>query len=120
MLSITNGEALTRALNSSINEDLKRLLRLRRKQLGGDTTDHADFAILEPSDHLADLERLVGFPVFQPTPEYRPDWVHDHGYAFELVFDLTEDFTQVVIIPRAEGIQAELLEFCEQYVADHP
>ena len=65
MLSILDGETLARALNSPIGNRLRHLLRLRRDQLGGDITDQAHFVVVQPTDTPADLERTIGFSVFQ-------------------------------------------------------
>src|SRR4051794_775151 len=98
MILVTNGSEMARALASPIDKRIRRLLRRRRGQLGDDLTGHVHFAVVQLGDTPADVEAMVGLPIFG-TAEYRPDWVQDHGSAFELVFDLTEDFTQVVLIP---------------------
>src|SRR4051794_27069271 len=96
MLSITNGEALKRALSSPIDDRLKRLLQLRRDQVGGDIIDQTHFAIVQPADPPADLERPIGFSIFcNPAdggrfgePDWSPgwEWIEDHGFASELCF----------------------------------
>ena len=119
MLSITDGEALKRALDSPINNRLKKLLALRRHQLGGDIADQAHFAIVQPGDTLADLERTAGFPAFSDA-YFSPEWVQDHGFAYECVHVLTDDgFAHVAIIPRQSDIDSELLQFCQTYVSEH-
>jgi hypothetical protein len=50
MLTITDGGSLSRALSSSLDPGIKRLLRLRCKQLGGDITHQARFVIVQPGD----------------------------------------------------------------------
>jgi hypothetical protein len=130
MLSISNGEALKRALNSPIDGQLKQLLRLRRDQLGGDITDQVHFAIVQPADTAADLERTIGFSVFQNPadgsrvgePDFAPgwEWIEDHGFAYELCFIMDDSgFGHVVIIPKEQGVDPELLDFCRQYASEH-
>ncbi len=40
-------------------------------------------------------------------------------YAFEMVFDLTEEFTQVIIIPKHEGINRQLLDYATAIASEH-
>jgi hypothetical protein len=126
MLSISDGEALKCALRSPIDDRLKRLLTLRRDQLGGDITDQAHFAVVEPNDAAADLERTLGFSVFENPvdggrfgePDWTPgwEWIEDHGYAYELCFIMDDSgFGHVVMIPKAQGVDAELIRLCSTY-----
>src|SRR5690349_21651626 len=102
MLTIADGEALSRALRSEIDHHIKRLLRLRGEQLSGDLTDVA-IAIAEAGDTPADIQRVTGLALFGRLA-LAPDWVEDHGFAAEVAFDLTQSFTQVLIIPHDEAI----------------
>jgi hypothetical protein len=128
MLSISDGEALQRALSSPIDDRLKRLLTLRRDQLGGDITDQAHFVVVEPKDSAADLERTIGFSVFENPvdgsrfgePDWTPgwEWIEDHGYAYELCFIMDDSgFGHVVIIPKEQGVDSDLLNLCQQYAS---
>jgi hypothetical protein len=130
MLSITNGEALSRALTAPIDDRLKRLLMLRRDQLGGDITDQAHFAVVQPADAAADLERTIGFSIFQNPadgsrlgdPDFAPgwEWIQDHGFAYELCFIMDDSgFGHVVIIPKTKSIAPDLLNICQQYAPEH-
>ena len=130
MLSISDGETLTRALTSSIDVRLRNLLRLRRDQLGGDIAGQAHLAIVQATDTATDLERTIGFSVFQNPadgshagePDFSPgwEWIEDHGFAFELCFILDDSgFAHVVIVPRSEGIDPELIDFCSTYAPEH-
>lgn len=130
MLSIIDGGALSRALSSPIDERIKRLLARRRDQLGGDITDQAHFAIVQPADTPADLERTIGFSIFcNPAdasrfgePEWTPgwEWIEDHGFAYELVFILDDSgFAHVVIVEKAAGVNAQLLNLCAAYASEH-
>lgn len=130
MLSISDGEALARALTSSIDVRLKHLLRLRRDQLGGDITDQAHFAIVQPTDTPADLQRTIGFSVFQNPvdgsrigePEFTPawEWIEDHGFAYELCFIMDDSgFAHVIIVTNSEQIDPELIHLCSTYASEN-
>jgi hypothetical protein len=136
MLSITDGEALTRALRSDIDHRIKELLRLRARQLARDAPDEdladlAHFAVVQPGDTPADLERAIGFDVFvNPGDGSRPgdpswtgpgwEWIEDHGWGFEAAWILDDSgFGHVVIVPKADGIDASLLNLCATYAPAH-
>jgi hypothetical protein len=129
MLSIADGEALSRALNSPVDDRIKSLLLERQDQLGHTIWDTAGFVIVQPSDSLADLEKCIGFSVFQNPvdgsrfgePDYTPawEWIEDHGFAFEAAFILTDDFAHVLVVQKQEGVPAELLDLCTTYASEH-
>lgn len=130
MLSIRDGEALSCALRSDIDRHIKRLLRLRSQQLGGDIADQAHFAIVQSGDTPADLERAIGFSVSRNPadgtrfgqPEFTPgwEWIEDHGFAWEMCFIFTDDgFAHVVIVPKDEGVDPWLRSLCDTYSAEH-
>jgi hypothetical protein len=130
MLSISDGEALARASTTELDHRLTRLLTLRSKQLGGDITDQAHFAIVRPTDTAHDLERTLGFSIFQNPadgsrdgePGFSPgfEWIQDHGFAYELCFIMDDSgFGHIVIIPKEQGVDPGLLSFCQQYASEH-
>jgi hypothetical protein len=130
MLSISYGEELERALSSPIHERIKRLLKLRRDQLGGDIGDLAHFAIVQSGDTPANLENAIGFSIFQNPadgsrvgdPAFAPgwEWIQDHGFAYELCFIMDDSgFGHIVIIPKEQGVDPGLLNFCQQYASEH-
>lgn len=130
MLSISDGEALERALTSSIDVRVKHLLLLRRDQLGGDITDQAHFAIVQPTDTPAHLEQAIGFSIFRNSvdgtrvgePDFSPgwEWIEDHGFAYELCFIMDDSgFAHVVIVTKQDGIDAELVQLCSTYSSAH-
>src|SRR3954462_11708655 len=135
MLSIANGNELTRALRSGLSRRLKELLRLRARQLtkdapNEDLADLAHFAVVQPGDTPADLERAIGFSVFMNPadgsrlgdPDWCPgwEWIEAHGFAFELCFIMDDSgFGHVVIIPKADGIDAGLLNLCRTRAPAH-
>ena len=130
MITITDRGSLTRALTSSIDPRLKRLLSDRVRQLDvEDLTTAARFVLVQPSDTLADLERALGFSILQNPadgtrfgdPDFSPgfEWIEDHGFAFELVFIFTDDgFAHVVFVPSEPDIDASLLNFCATYASE--
>ncbi len=120
MLTITDGRSITRALSTSIDPPLKRLLIKRRDQLGGDINGLARFLIAGPLDVLDTLETELGFPVRGDSElSFGCEWVADHGTFFEAVWILTDDgFAHVALITKHAGIDPELLRLCEMYVTD--
>ena len=135
MLTITDGEALARALRSDIDHRTKSLLRLRARQLQKDAPeedigDLAHFAIVQPADTPSDLERAIGFSVFvnpadgsrQGEPDWQPgwEWIEDHGFAWELCFIMDDSgFAHVVIVPKEPGIDPSLLNLCATHSPAH-
>lgn len=130
MLSIDSQAAMERALRSDIDHKIKALLRLRCRQLGGDITDQAHFAIVQWTDSAADLEQTIGFSIFRNAadgsgvgePNFAPgwEWIQDHGFAYELCFIMDDSgFGHVVIIPKEQGIDTELITFCRRYASEH-
>lgn len=84
------------------------------------------FIVVEPGDTVTDLENVSGCsiltnpmssyhfgePQFQPLFEY----LGAHHFAFELVFMSGDgDFGIVIFIPKTDGIDTELLAFCQHY-----
>lgn len=132
MLSIRDEASLRRALKLPIDDRSRRLLQRRRTQLGydNDLSDMAHFVIVQPGDTLEELEWLLGFSVFQNPvdgshfgePDFSPgwEWIEDHGFCFEFVFIMDDSgFGHVVLVPKAQGVDATLLEFCAAYASEH-
>ena len=130
MLSITDRGSLARALALPLERRLAALLVLRQQQLGGDIFGNARFVVVEPGDTSADLEGAVGFSVFQNPgdgsrlgdADFTPgwEWIEDHGFAYELVFILTDDgYAHVVIVEKGSGVDARLLDLCATYASEH-
>ncbi len=123
MLTITDGGSLSRAFSSSLDPGIRRLLRLRCKQLGGDITGQVRFVIFQPGDTLDQLDRQLSFSVFQNAgdgsrfgePDFTPswEWLADHGHCFELVFIFDDSgFAHVVLVENSQGVDPELLKLC--------
>ncbi len=119
MLTVTDGGSLLRALSTSIDPPMKRLLVERRDQLGGDIKDLARFLIAEPLGGLDALETELGFPVRGDLEgRFGCEWVADHGTFYEAVWILTDDgYAHVALIPK-QDIDPGLLHLCELYVTD--
>ena len=123
MLSITDGGSLARVLSSPLDHRLKRLLTTRTQQLGD---GEAHFLLIQPGDTPCDIEQELSFSVFQNPvtgdrygdPDFVPawEWLEDHGFCFEVVFILTDSgFAHVLLVPRDEGIDADLLALCATF-----
>ena len=135
MLLIQSEEALTRALRSDLDHRTKALLRLRARQLTRDAPDEdiadlAHFAVVQPGDTPADLERAIGFDVFvnaadgsrMGDPDWQPgwEWIEDHGFAWELCFIMDDSgFGHVVVIPKEQGVDPSLLNLCRAHAPAH-
>ena len=128
MLSIRDGEALSRALRSDIDRHIKHLLRTRCQQLDG-VDGRAHFAIVERGDTQDDLEQTIGFSIFQNVADgsrlgdfdFTPgwEWAEDHGFAYELCFIFDDSgYAHVVIVPKDERISSDLTAFCKQYAVE--
>ena len=119
MLTVTDGGSLTRALNTSIDPPMRRLLIERRNQLGGDLKGLARVLIAEPSDGMDAMEMALGFPVRVDNEDsFGCEWIADHGTFFEAVWILTDDgFGHIAFITK-QGVRPELLNFCEMHVTD--
>ena len=129
MLTITDGGSLTRALSTTIDPRLKQLLANRVRQLDvEDLSTAARFVIVQPGDTVADADQALGFCILQNPAdgtrfgdaEFSPgfEWIEDHGFAFELTFEATTDFTVAVLVERGRGIDPNLLAFCATYAGE--
>jgi len=129
MLTVTDGESLSRALSLPLDPRLKRLLIKRRDQLGGNITDKARFVIVQPGDSLKALEAELSFSVFQNPgdgtcfgdPDFTPgwEWIEDQGHCFDVVFIFDDSgFAHVVIVQNVQGVDPALLKLCQLNVTD--
>jgi hypothetical protein len=88
MLIINDAATFSRALDSPIDPDLKRLLLMRHDQLLSDTDgayaigDLAHFVIVDPSDTVMEIEAGIGFPLIT-SPAF--EWVAHHAGHYEAV-----------------------------------
>lgn len=115
MLTITDGEGLSRVLRRPLDSKLRRLLTERRDQLSGDIAGLARFLIAERGDTLETLETTLGFPIRPESDDsFGCEWIEIHeGIIIELVWILTDDgFAHVVFVTKAAGTDPELLRLC--------
>lgn len=125
MLIIDSSEAMARALDQPIDQDLKRLLALRRDQLLNDTGGGCDlrelalFVVVEPGDSLPAIEEAAGYPV---VTDGGFEWVERHERWFEAVTILSDDgFGTVLLVPDEQGVDATLLaQLREEAEPDQP
>ncbi len=119
MLTITDGGSLTRALSTSIDPSMKRLLIERRDQLGGDMEGLARF-LITGLDGLDALEKELGFPIRADLEgSFGCEWIADHGTFYEALWILTDDgFAHVALVTKHDGIDPELLKLCQLNVTD--
>jgi hypothetical protein len=128
MLTIRDGGSLARALSFPLQPSLAELLKKRYQQLSGDMSDTA-FVVIQPLDRSRFVEECLGWSVLQNPgdgtrygdPDYSPgfEWIEDHGFCFELTFEFTTDFTHVLFVEKAKGVDRQLLNFCAAYASEH-
>lgn len=126
MLTLTGPTATTAITDLSLRD----LVDCRFREISdGEPFDpdiHGVFIVVEPGDTATELENVSGCPVltnpisscsfgdtgFLPIFEY----LGEHPCCFELVFvSGVGDFGIVIFIPKTEGIDPELLDFCRHY-----
>jgi hypothetical protein len=97
----------------------------RRDQLGGDFRD-VRFVIVQGGDSMKALEHELGWSVFENVtdgrrfgdPDFSPsfEWLACHaGPVFEMVFQVTTDFTHVILIPDSPMQNRDLRALCLTY-----
>jgi hypothetical protein len=124
MISIRSTADMARALSSPLDNDLIRLLALRRDQLiehdGYDLGELAHFIVAEPNDTIAAVEGVVGVPLAKnlvdgskygdPGFTANFEYVERHGTWFEAVTIVSDDgFGIVLIVPDRPDIDPTLL-----------
>ena len=109
MLIVNDGVTLARALHGTTGPHVKRLLALRRSQLGDGWPDAAAFYVAEKGDTIADVETAIGFPLAidgEPTS----DWAVRHEGVTEVAFILSDDGpAHVLLVPDRPGMDTDLL-----------
>ena len=89
------------------------------------------FVVVEPGDAPDAVGRVLGFsPLEEPwggprygDPAFGPSWelLEDLGAWYELVFVVSDDgFGYEVFVPKAPGVDPELLAMCAQYAVPAP
>jgi hypothetical protein len=129
MLTIAESADLLRALNIPLDPHLAAILLKRQEQLGGEFAGQCRFVVFQAGDRPCLLEQVLGWSLFQDVgngtwygdPDYTPsfEWIEDHGSCFELAFQFTDDFTHVLIVENARGVNRDVLEFCRAHASQH-
>lgn len=92
----------------------------------GCATDIGYMIVVEPGDSVASLERESSCPIMRNLfddscfgdPDYAPSFeaLEEHASCYEMVFILNDDgFGINIFIPKAGGIDTDLLAMCAQY-----
>lgn len=112
MINIPDSAAFARAMDSPIDPELRRLLRLRRDQLLADAgdcdlRDLVQFIVVQPGDKVTAIELAASYPLIA-DPAF--EWAVDHGGWYEAVTILSDDgFGIALFVPDDEAIDAAVL-----------
>ena len=120
----------------TINDsDLRTLIEQRFEDVcDGEDFDpdlHGQFIVVEPGDSVEALEKESGCPILNSyigsarfgDPGFSPcfEVLEEHDTCYEMVFVPSGgDFGIVIFIPKAEGIDSELLAMCAEYAEPAP
>lgn len=126
MLPLYDRSAVAHALTCDLEPQLHRLLKDRITALGEDLNDWTEYLVVEPGDAEADIVQHVGFsPLIEPFDGIRYgeagfhpggwDWLVDHGVWYEMSVSFGSTFAYVLLIKKADGVIADLLQLCAQY-----
>lgn len=111
------------------NPQIRRLVEQRIDDLGQEPFDLATlgyFIIVEPGDTLDAIDAQLGFPILcnrwtgirfgQPGFDPSFEFVEEFSGCFEMVFILDDSgFGIEVFVPKAAGIDSDLLMLCQRY-----
>lgn len=120
MVVIRNAQDARRIVHPCIHD----LLILRLEQL--DTVDDGLLVVVEVGDAIGDVEKLCGVAILHDPldevqfghPDFTPsfDFVIDHSAAYEMHFDASDDgIGTTLLIPKGDGIDADLLALCLEF-----
>ena len=129
MIVINSSDALARALALPLDPRMASLLLQREAQLGETFGEHCRFVLVGPLDRPCWVEEALGFSPLQNPADgtwygdegYSPgfDALEYHGFCFEMTFELTSDFTHVLLVENAPCVNRDLLDFCRKYATQH-
>ena len=102
MLALRTNAAVTRALSSDLDPELRQLLAKRVEQLMPDGADDlVHFIVVEPGDSITAIATELGFsPLVNfvdgsryGDPDFTPswEWIERHGSWFEVAYVLSDD-----------------------------
>lgn len=115
--------------------DLRALIEQRFEDIcDGEDFDpdlHGQFIVVEPGDSVEALEKESGCPILGSyignsrygDPGFKPvfECLEEHDTCYEMVFvPGGGDFGIVIFIPKAEGIDSDLLAMCAEYAEPAP
>ena len=91
-----------------------------------DPSIYGQFALVEPGDSIAEIEAETGCQVMHDLfndsrygdSEFQPsfEWLVEHPSFYEAVFIFSDDgFGVDLLIPKALGIDVDLLAMCAKY-----
>ena len=121
--------------SSIANPDIRGLVEQRFAEIcAGEPYDydsHGYTIVVEPGDSVAALEEESSCPIlhnlFDDTryghPDFSPSFeaLEEHPTCYEMVFILNDDgFGITIFIPKAKGIDADLLAMCAIYAEPAP
>lgn len=120
----------------AINDpDLRELIEERFEDIcDGEDFDpdlHGQFIVIEPGDSIEAVEKESGCPILSAytgnacygDPGFKPvfECLEEHDTFYEMVFvPGGGDFGVVIFIPKAEGIDLDLLAMCAEYAVAAP
>lgn len=117
-------------LSTVIQPEIIALLAQRFQQLFEpepyDPQTHGYFVLIQPGDDTESIVVETGINILGSLfddsvygdSDFAPyfECVVDHGTFFELVFIFTDDgFLRIFVIPKADGIDGKILEFCTEF-----
>ncbi len=87
---------------------------------------YGEFALVEPGDSITEIEAATGCQLMHDlfndsrygNEAFMPsfEWLVEHPGFYEVVFIFSDDgFGVDLLIPKASGIDAELLSMCAKY-----
>lgn len=104
MLSLTDRDAVTAALNDpDLDPLLRALIGLRVWQVDTDRRrplgDVLQIVVIQPGDTAEEVHPALGFPIMWDQADQPGfEWFNDHGSWFELAYVLTDDFGMLVFV----------------------
>lgn len=124
------------SLASSIaDSDIRELVEQRFEDICDGEEYEADIhgfmIVVEPGDGTEALEEESSCPILRSyigtarygDPDFKPvfECLEEHTSCYEMVFVPADgDFGIVILIPKQEGIDAELLAMCAEYAEPAP
>jgi hypothetical protein len=77
------------------------------------------FVLIDPGDSIPAIEAEIGFSLTASPPCFELIEAHPHPACYEVVFIPGDgDYGIVLIVPNAEGIDADLLRICVAHAVD--